>query len=784
MSENTNQKDVLIKVTVDNQDAQSATEALKKKFKALSEQALKFDEIDFDNASIGDLRDHLQQANQVLQDLKDSGMASEQQLADMDKTVKKLKSTISGAKFSNMFNGLEATIKGVVGSAQLLQGSMAAFGLESEEANEQIARLMSLMSIVDGIKNLREGIETMKGLAGATKSTTGAVNGLKIGFQSLGIGLLVTALTYLINNWDSVYSSIKSVIPEVEGVGKWFSKIMPVIEGVGKAVIGFVVTPIKAAIDAFKALRNLDFAGAGKALADAFNPLNVANNALNNFKSGMNDAIMKKDVADKIKKSNEQLEREIKLLEASGASTEKIYNLKKKMMTNEINLLQSKNKHMSAEDKKRVKELQENLQLESATFGKFLSGEAEKAKAERQKAIDAAKAQYQQLLEEVKGYVLAANKVIADSGRTERERELNDIAENYAEQIAKAKKAGQDTTKLVEAQKIEQAAINKKYDDEILATVKEADKLISDSKKLARQVETDDVTLHYDELIKKAKENNIEFASLEEAKQLKLQEIKQKYDTEALKDSNQTRLLNVETQITSSESGSLDKNGDIKLSADAMIANAQALHEAKMAQLTSEYEAERELYKDNKDKLALIDAQYANNVVNLEAETKDKKIAIAKAEKDEKEALQEANLNSAANAADALGQLAEGHTIFAKSMGVASATIDTFVGANKALAQGGFIGIATATAVIATGLANIKKIVSTKVSKKDSVRAGSTAPTINMAQLAPRQTQDVRVVEQTATATPKQEPIKAYITNRDLETNQDKKAFNDSYRSI
>ena len=110
-----NKKELLISVKVENQDAINSTEQLKNKFKSLTDQALKFDEIDYDNSSIGDLRDHLQQANTVLKQLISSGLASEQQLSDMSKTVGKLKDNIAGMKINNAFAGAEASVKGVLG---------------------------------------------------------------------------------------------------------------------------------------------------------------------------------------------------------------------------------------------------------------------------------------------------------------------------------------------------------------------------------------------------------------------------------------------------------------------------------------------------------------------------------------------------------------------------------------------------------------------------------------------------------------------------------------------
>jgi len=48
-------------------------------------------------------------------------------------------------------------------------------------------------------------------------------------------------------------------------------------------------------------------------------------------------------------------------------------------------------------------------------------------------------------------------------------------------------------------------------------------------------------------------------------------------------------------------------------------------------------------------------------------------------------------------------------------LAIAQATIDTYVGANKALAQGGALGFISAGAVVASGLANIRKILQTDI---------------------------------------------------------------------
>ena len=108
-------------------------------------------------------------------------------------------------------------------------------------------------------------------------------------------------------------------------------------------------------------------------------------------------------------------------------------------------------------------------------------------------------------------------------------------------------------------------------------------------------------------------------------------------------------------------------------------------------------------------------------------------------------------------------------TAMGKSLAVASAIIDTYMGANKALAQGGALGFIGAAGVIATGLANVKKIVSTPIpGQADTGSAPSAGPSISIvggsadpsAQLAK------------SLASQQQKPIKAYTVATDMSTQQ------------
>ena len=105
------------------------------------------------------------------------------------------------------------------------------------------------------------------------------------------------------------------------------------------------------------------------------------------------------------------------------------------------------------------------------------------------------------------------------------------------------------------------------------------------------------------------------------------------------------------------------------------------------------------------------------SVVELEkAQTAEQKIITDQYSADRKKA-NEADIqftkDSVNDQISAFGNLAGALSSLAgdnKELAAASAIIDTYVGANKAFAQGGTVGFITAGAVIAAGLANVRKI--------------------------------------------------------------------------
>lgn len=120
---------------------------------------------------------------------------------------------------------------------------------------------------------------------------------------------------------------------------------------------------------------------------------------------------------------------------------------------------------------------------------------------------------------------------------------------------------------------------------------------------------------------------------------------------------------------------------------------------------------------DLESQLARLDAQKAAEIANAEAIGADtaaieQRYDILKEER--KKEYYNAQLNMASQTASQLVNLLGQESAAGKAFAVAQATINTYLGASKAIADGGFWGIAQAAIVIAAGLKHVTSIVKTK----------------------------------------------------------------------
>ena len=106
-----------------------------------------------------------------------------------------------------------------------------------------------------------------------------------------------------------------------------------------------------------------------------------------------------------------------------------------------------------------------------------------------------------------------------------------------------------------------------------------------------------------------------------------------------------------------------------------------------------------------------------------------------------------------------------------KELSIAQAIIDTYVGANKAFAQGGPAGFVTGTALIISGLANVKKIMEQDVGSGGG-GGGASIGSATPATPAP----EMMSGSFELSGGVKPEPVQAFVVSDDVTNNQDKLA--------
>jgi|TARA_B100001094_G_scaffold74985_1_gene71394 hypothetical protein len=171
-----------------------------------------------------------------------------------------------------------------------------------------------------------------------------------------------------------------------------------------------------------------------------------------------------------------------------------------------------------------------------------------------------------------------------------------------------------------------------------------------------------------------------------------------------------------------------------------------------------------------------VDAE--NELAKFQAES------TARENKRDKE-IADAKVAAVSGALGAIAGLVGQNSKFGKAIAITQAIIDTYAGANKALAQGGLFGFIGAASVVAAGIANVKNITASKEPSPPSFAKGaaggsvptpaiSTPPAFNVVGA----TAESQLAQTIAGA--QQKPVRAYVVSTDVSSQQalDRKTAN------
>lgn len=235
------------------------------------------------------------------------------------------------------------------------------------------------------------------------------------------------------------------------------------------------------------------------------------------------------------------------------------------------------------------------------------------------------------------------------------------------------------------------------------------------------------------------------------------------------KSNTNTLLLEEKALITSVTNAERDREKakrdfEVEQELDPMAkvnAQREAL-ELENTAILEDLEAKRKLYKKGTQQRVDAEQEYLNKKQVLTQ-------AVVKLDQAEADA-KTATLQAISGGIAALGKLAGENASLQKATGIGTAIIDTYIGANKAFAQGGVAGFVTGGAIIASGLANVATILKTKLPNEagtsQSIPQGGGAPSFNLVE----GTGESQIANNINNQGGK--PIKAYVTSGDITTAQ------------
>jgi hypothetical protein len=167
-----------------------------------------------------------------------------------------------------------------------------------------------------------------------------------------------------------------------------------------------------------------------------------------------------------------------------------------------------------------------------------------------------------------------------------------------------------------------------------------------------------------------------------------------------------------------------------------------------------------------------------NELAKFQAES------TARENKRDKE-IADAKVAAVSGALGAIASLVGEDTKYGKALAITSAIIDTYAGADKAFKQGGVFGFIGGAAIIAAGLANVKKIRDQKLPTPPSYAKGGTGGSIPTPAISTPPAFNVVGATETSQlaqtiAGAQQKPVRAYVVSTDVSSQQalDRKTAN------
>ena len=310
-------------------------------------------------------------------------------------------------------------------SFTLYKGAMAAFGVESENAEKALTQLAGAMSVIQSLQTLSNtlkgstataelfknvmkatGVELVQTQMSAIKATA-AQEGLStaqkagaVASKTLGLALKAIPLMFiiglvatLVTHWQDIVGWFEKTFPILKSMGGAMNALKGVIVGVGKAVVQWLVNPFETFAKVIKRIMAGDFTGA---VQEAVNGVKKQFTGLASaFKDGFQSQVQR-GMEDMTRKAATEMDKTLthqknmitKQKNADGTYRKEYIEANKKMFANR--------KKMYKKDSDEYRKVLEeeaafNQQIEDAKTGAVKKSSSERIKAAKDVAQETEK---------------------------------------------------------------------------------------------------------------------------------------------------------------------------------------------------------------------------------------------------------------------------------------------------------------------------------------------------------------------------------------------------------
>lgn len=690
----------------------------------------------------------LQAARQKFGEFSQEAVAAAQKVAAIKDEIEATNEQAQLFDPGKRFQALTTAASTAAGGIAAVQGAMALFGGESENVAKTLQKVQGAMALSQGLSQLKDIGKVGEQLKISFKGLTAGVDGFKKALISTGIGALVVAVGLLVAYWDDIKGLVSGVSSEQEELNAKSKENLKTQEDKLDAIDG-QSNQLKLQGKSEKDILNLKIKQSDEAIKAA--KINLAN-AKATKDAQVAAANRNRDIVlGIINFMSTPIRLLLSTIDDIGKAVGKDFGLTAALDKTNLSLANMvfDPAETAKEGDATIKEAEAVLNtLEEKKAGSILALKGiDKAGADKSKQEREAQ---QKKEEEANAILREANKKL----KSQQEQELLTIDEQYAEKRKKLKEAGiKDNGDLEAAEKKEKDAINEKYAKEELAKTEAYEKEIAKIRLETKLAAIKD-------------ENEKARAELMAAFEQQRQDIdaNEKYTAEQ-KTALKLALAAKEEQALAA----------LKLAADQKKAETDITDlDKEITKAQGKFDVERSLL-DKKD--ALLKQSFENGLISEKAYNEGVEAnANARMEIDKKEAA--AKIENAMKISALLSGLSDvigKETAAGKAFAVASATIDTYLAAQKAYQSmvgipivGPALGAVAAGVAIAGGIKNVKSILAVKT---PGGGGGASAPSVSAA--APQVTSAVPTlgnspVTSIASVMQNQKPLRAFVVESEV----------------